>query len=981
MKKLLLLFALNIMVFGNVYAQYCITPTSYLSITPQMTAQTTPTISSGAAVYLFSAIAGGTYTFSTCGLSTADTYLRLYDASGTMILAADDQCGPTQTNMVWTCTTSGSYSLLLNNYPCAYLSLPTTVVYWVTYPIVPSSGTNSYTVCSGVLFDSGGPTSNYVDNSNGYTTLYPSTAASLMSVSGTISGEACCDFFYIYDGVGLGGPLLWSGSAATGNIPTVTSSSGPLTVRFTSDGSVVGTGFTLNTSCVPCIPPAPTSVSAGPSTICYGQSATLSALSTGNGIRWYTTPTGGTLLGTSASGAPFSVTPTTTTTYYAETINAAGCVSATRVPVTVTVNPLPAAPTNVVSTPTAICLGQSSSLSAVSNGNTIHWYQGTPAPGGWEYTTASGASFSVSPSSTQTYYAFVVSPVGCISQMVPVTITVNPSPAAPTNVIASSSTICYGQSTNLSAISTGNTINWYTTPTGGTTLGSSPSGGVFAVAPLVTTTYYAEAISSSGCACNIREPITVYVATPPTATLTTSSTSVCNGTQVNLGGNVTATGAWTLNLSNGQTVSGTGNSSWNVTVTPSTTTTYTISSLTNGSSCTPVLSGSTTISLPISSSTLGVNNDMATCMVNQNGWVHFYTHEGHLLASVNSQGQNLGNVTVTSYVDPVNQVMPACNNLNNPFYSTAVLQRHWVISPTNQPTTPIQVRLPYYPSEVNTLEAIANYNPNPFDDIILLSDLKLSKYSGPNNVDNDALNDCSQTGGNSGITIYAQNNGGTTSSYSNVNTAIFSDYTIPNFSEFWLHGSVDDSPLPITLTDFSVQCHENRVNSVSWTTNSELNTDYFDLERSIDGIVWSKIATLDAAGNSTIVQNYSFIDEHIYESSLYYYRLLQFDQNGIKQEFGPVGSECFKSVESMEIYPNPTDDLVNVILSDSYDLKEISIRILDMNGRELELSNASLEMNGSKITLSLAHFEPGCYFIQCIDNRNSVTNTLKLIRN
>jgi len=113
---------------------------------------------------------------------------------------------------------------------------------------VPYSGSNSYTTCSGILYDHGG-TGNYSNYANGYTTLYPVNPGDKIEVSGTISGESCCDYLNIYDGVGTSGTRLWCGVTSTGTVPLVRSTSGPLTIQFTSDYSRVGEGFALNISC------------------------------------------------------------------------------------------------------------------------------------------------------------------------------------------------------------------------------------------------------------------------------------------------------------------------------------------------------------------------------------------------------------------------------------------------------------------------------------------------------------------------------------------------------------------------------------------------------------------------------------------------------------------------------------------------------------------------------------------------------------
>ncbi|MDD4150335.1 MAG: glycine-rich protein, partial [Bacteroidales bacterium] len=99
-------------------------------------------------------------------------------------------------------------------------------------------------------------------------------------------------------------------------------------------------------------------------------------------------------------------------------------------------------------------------------------------------------------STTTTTYTFTPSVSQCAIATT-LTIIVNPSPTI-SDISATPATICLGDASNLNATSTGNSINWYTQPTGGTTIGSSASGNNFAVSPGSTTTYYAEATSVGG---------------------------------------------------------------------------------------------------------------------------------------------------------------------------------------------------------------------------------------------------------------------------------------------------------------------------------------------------------------------------------------------------------------------------------------------------------------------------------------------------
>jgi len=190
-------------------------------------------------------------------------------------------------------------------------------------PMVPTTGNNAYSSCSGTIYDNGGATTNYANNSNGYSVINPATAGNNVQISGTISTESGWDFVRIYNGTGTTGTLLWSGSG-TATVPVITSTLGPLTVQFTSDGSVNGTGFALNFTCVPAacsgIPNAGTATISSASG-CVGAALTLSAtgltISGGITYQWQSSPNGTTWTNiTGATAATYAFTSSSGLTYY-----------------------------------------------------------------------------------------------------------------------------------------------------------------------------------------------------------------------------------------------------------------------------------------------------------------------------------------------------------------------------------------------------------------------------------------------------------------------------------------------------------------------------------------------------------------------------------------------------------------------------------------------------------------------------------------
>jgi len=91
--------------------------------------------------------------------------------------------------------------------------------------------------------------------------------------------------------------------------------------------------------------------------------------------------------------------------------------------------------------------------------------------------------------------------------------------------------------------------------------------------------------------------------------------------------------------------------------------------------------------------------------------------------------------------------------------------------------------------------------------------------------------------------------------------------------------------LPVELTQFEVSSYP-QWNVIKWTTASENNSSHFDLESSTDGENWRKIITKFAAGNSTEEIKYSYIDYNL--NPLVYYRLQQFDIDGVFKTYGPI---------------------------------------------------------------------------------------------
>lgn len=117
--------------------------------------------------------------------------------------------------------------------------------------------------------------------------------------------------------------------------------------------------------------------------------------------------------------------------------------------------------------------------------------------------------------------------------------------------------------------------------------------------------------------------------------------------------------------------------------------------------------------------------------------------------------------------------------------------------------------------------------------------------------------------------------------------------------------------LPIELTHWVAKAAANEIQLV-WSTATEINNDFFTIERSSNGIHWDVIAQVSGKGNTVTQQDYQFTDQPKTRGILYY-RLSQTDFDGTQEMFDvlSVDFQGFYQVKT-SIYPNPTQGKVQV---------------------------------------------------------------------
>jgi hypothetical protein len=143
-------------------------------------------------------------------------------------------------------------------------------------------------------------------------------------------------------------------------------------------------------------------------------------------------------------------------------------------------------------------------------------------------------------------------------------------------------------------------------------------------------------------------------------------------------------------------------------------------------------------------------------------------------------------------------------------------------------------------------------------------------------------------------------------------TGYITSNTLSMFNGMFTLGNTTNgtNPLPVSLLDFKATAQQDQV-ELNWLTASESNSSHFEIERSIDNENYLTLGNTLAAGNSTIVTSYRFVDPDPFTGTTYY-RLKMVDLDG-SFEYSPVRAVYYLNEKNLSVFPNPaSSDGINV---------------------------------------------------------------------
>ncbi len=172
-----------------------------------------------------------------------------------------------------------------------------------------------------------------------------------------------------------------------------------------------------------------------------------------------------------------------------------------------------------------------------------------------------------------------------------------------------------------------------------------------------------------------------------------------------------------------------------------------------------------------------------------------------------------------------------------------------------------------------------------------------------------------------------------------------------------------NAPLPIVLKYFAAKPAGKEV-EITWATASEINNDFFTVERSLDGQNFTELLRMPGAGNSTKELGYSATDRNPLQGRSYY-RLKQTDFDG-SFAYSPVQTVFMGSSNDMKlsIFPNPADNETITLLATGLKGEKAQVIVTDITGRIISTQNAQLQNQAEEIELkNTSKLQSGIYII------------------
>ena len=173
------------------------------------------------------------------------------------------------------------------------------------------------------------------------------------------------------------------------------------------------------------------------------------------------------------------------------------------------------------------------------------------------------------------------------------------------------------------------------------------------------------------------------------------------------------------------------------------------------------------------------------------------------------------------------------------------------------------------------------------------------------------------------------------------------------------------TPLPVDLISFTATEEDGHIAVLKWQTASEINNDYFIVERSSDLQSWEELKRVKAVGNSSDLVDYKALDDRAF-LGLSYYRLKQVDFDG-EFSYSQIESVYFTNEldGQFSLFPNPASTKITIKGS----IAELSrITLYNEIGQDFTHEIKQLERGSDYIEFDVSNLPAGIYTVKTLTN-------------
>lgn len=334
---------------------------------------------------------------------------------------------------------------------------------------------------------------------------------------------------------------------------------------------------------------------------------------------------------------------------------------------------------------------------------------------------------------------------------------------------------------------------------------------------------------------------------------------------------------------------------------------------------------------------------------NKNSWVPVFDSAGNIAAMINANGNNLGNVNTSLYT----KTGPCREDAAYRLY----LNRNITITPQNQPSTPVSVRLYILKAELDSLKTALNGLGQP------------SGVASINEVDVFKNNDaCAILGNINALPLSA-----TTGTY-------IPDYylqvNVSNFSSFYFANKLLPAILPVKISSFTGATNRT-MNILKWKATCN-GAAIFNIERSNDGIYFENIGNLNATATDC---NQPFIFNDLAPGiNKNFYRLKITEAGGIVNYSKVILLQNSKSKTLLlTVIPGTVNTAVINVKINSNSTQHILLTITDIMGRNIFKKEINVPLGNSTEFITAGRLSQGIYWLYGIGNEGR-SNVVKFTK-